>query len=118
MNNIKIGTKILSVVVLLALFAIGAVGYAAWQMKNIDTRYSSLLDGPAAASVSASRANRVLAATRGDLYASIAEADPEQLKLVSQALEDDRQQFHDFITRTRVEVACRFITENQCRFCD
>jgi methyl-accepting chemotaxis protein len=100
-NNIKIGTKILSVVVLLALFAIGAVGYAAWQMKNIDTRYSNLLDGPAAASVSASRANRVLAATRGDLYAAIAEVDPEQLKLISQALEGDKQQFHDFMGKIK-----------------
>jgi methyl-accepting chemotaxis protein len=101
MKNIPIGTKIIGLVMLLALITVGAIGFAAYRMVGIDDRYSDLLNGPANEAVAIPRANRALAQTRGDIYAIIAEQDPEQMKALSTALEADASQFHKFIDQAK-----------------
>ena len=43
MKNMRIGTKVVSVVLLLAVIAITAVGYAVHKMSDIGTTYSHLV---------------------------------------------------------------------------
>jgi methyl-accepting chemotaxis protein len=97
MKNIPIGTKIISLVLLLSLITVGAIGFATFRMIGINDLYSDLLNGPAKESVAIPRANRALAQTRGDIYAIIAETAPEQIKALSTVLEADKAQFQKFI---------------------
>jgi methyl-accepting chemotaxis protein len=97
MKHVPIGTKIIGLVLLLALVTVGAIAYATYRMVGIDDLYSELLSGPAKEAVSIPRANRALAQTRGDIYAIIAETAPDQMQALSTVLESDKTQFHKFI---------------------
>jgi len=97
MKNVRIGTKVVSVVVLLAVIAIAAVGYAVHSMSDIGGTYSQLVNGTAKESLAIARANRFVQATRADLFTIIAETDLEELKTLSNALDQDKAKFHEFI---------------------
>jgi methyl-accepting chemotaxis protein len=97
MKNISIGTKIIGLVLLLAMIAVGAMGFATYRMIGINDLYYALLNGPAQEAVAIPRANRALAQTRGDIYAIIAETAPDQIKVLSSVLETDQKQFHKSI---------------------
>jgi methyl-accepting chemotaxis protein len=97
MNNIKIGTKIIGVVLLLACISIAAVGLSAYRMLGIDTVYSALIDGPVAGTLSGARANRFLAQTQSDFFRVIAETDPELLKKLEIQIDADAAKVHEFL---------------------
>jgi methyl-accepting chemotaxis protein len=97
MKNLRIGTKIIALVVLLAVIALGAAGFAAYRMVGIDTIYSNLIAGPAVETVALSRANRFVGETRGDVYALVAVPTQEQMQELRKELDDDSAKFHGFI---------------------
>ena len=94
MQNIKIGTKIILVVLFVSLISLSSLAITSWKMAGIDTDYSGLLSGPAVEALALARANRMLAATRGDTYGMLAETTPDRLQKLSQNLDDDARQFH------------------------
>ncbi|BBE73054.1 methyl-accepting chemotaxis protein [Oharaeibacter diazotrophicus] len=75
LENISLMTKVVSMIALLGLGAIGGAGYAGFQMKDIDQRYSALLSGDAMASVQLARANRYVASVRSAIYREAASTD-------------------------------------------
>jgi methyl-accepting chemotaxis protein len=97
MNRLRIGTKILLVVALLALVTVLAGGFAAMRMKGIDDSYSELISSPATESIYLVRANRVLAQTRADVYGLIAEQDPAILDPLKKVFDADKGNFHKFL---------------------
>src|SRR6185369_12787402 len=96
MSRLKIGSKILIVVAMLASITLMAAGFAAYRMQQVDNSYAALIAGPSAETVALVRANRILAQTRGDVYALVAETAPEQLKILKDALDKDAADFHKF----------------------
>ncbi|AOO83103.1 hypothetical protein BHK69_24055 [Bosea vaviloviae] len=65
LNNIKIGTKFVSAIILMGLIGLGACLYAGQQMKQVDTDYSVMLDTRPKAILASARAAR----TANDLIA-------------------------------------------------
>jgi len=96
MNRLKIGSKILIVVALLASITLVAAGFAAYRMQGINESYAALIAGPSAETVALVRANKTLAQTRGDAYALIAERAPDQRNALNAALQKDAADFHQF----------------------
>jgi methyl-accepting chemotaxis protein len=102
MKNFRIGTKVVSVVVLLAIISIVAVGYSVHSMSNIGTTYSNLIKGTAKEAIVTARANRMVAATRADLFMIIAETDVEELKTLTDVLDKDKAKFHEYMEAAKV----------------
>ena len=97
MKNIRIGTKVVSVVILLSVIAAAAVGYAVYNIADIGATYSRLVNGTSKETLAVSRANRLVQSTRADLYAIIAETDPNVLQKLGSVLDEDKAKFHEFI---------------------
>ncbi len=57
LKNMKIRTKILSVVVLLGLVSVAGLIYIVHEFKGADEKYSTFIDHEALAAMQASRAN-------------------------------------------------------------
>src|SRR5581483_2323441 len=96
MNRLRIGSKILIVVAMLASITLVAAGFAAYRMQVINESYAGLISGPSAETVALVRANKTLAQTRGDAYALVAESAPDQLNALNDALKKDAADFHQF----------------------
>jgi methyl-accepting chemotaxis protein len=97
MKNIRIGMKVVSVVVLLAVIAAGAVGFAVYSMSDIGATYSALVHGTAKETLAIARANRFVQSTRADLFTIIAETDTAELQKLSSVLDEDKAKFHEFM---------------------
>jgi len=97
MKNIRIGTKVVSVVVLLAVISIAAISYAVYSMSDIGLTYSRLVHGTAKESLAIARANRTVQTTRADLFTIIAETDSAELQRLATALDEDKAKFHQLI---------------------
>jgi methyl-accepting chemotaxis protein len=97
MKNFRIGTKMVSVVVLLAVIAIAAVGYAVHSLSDVGATYSRLVNGTAKEALAVARANRMVQTTRADLFTIIAETDPAELEKLTTALDQNKAKFHEFI---------------------
>jgi methyl-accepting chemotaxis protein len=104
MKNIRIGTKVVSVVVLLALIAVAAVGYAVHSMSDIGATYSALINGTAKETLAVARANRMVQATRADLFNILAETDDARLATLGTALDADKAKFHDYVDAAKAAV--------------
>ncbi len=104
MKNIRIGSKIICVVLLLAVVTLSAVGYAVMRMSSIESNYAGLIDGAGAGSVLMARANRMVATTRADLYAVIAEDDQAEIGRLIPTLDQDQQKFHEFIDKSKTAM--------------
>jgi methyl-accepting chemotaxis protein len=97
MKNVRIGFKVVSVVILLAVIAAAAVGFAVYSLSDVGATYSALINGTAKETLAVSRANRMVQATRGDLFYILAETDDAKLAKVATSLDDDKAKFHEFI---------------------
>jgi methyl-accepting chemotaxis protein len=97
MKNIRIGTKVVSVVILLAVISVAAVGYAVHSMWDIGGTYSRLVNGTAKETLAIARANRMVQTTRADLLTTIVETDPAEVDKFIKALDTDKAKFHEFI---------------------
>jgi len=101
MKNLRIGSKVVAVVVLLAIVSIAALGFSVLRMSDLGRTYSDLLHGSAKEALVMARANRMVAATKADLYNIIAATDPAQLKTLATALDQDKAKFHDFMAQAQ-----------------
>jgi methyl-accepting chemotaxis protein len=97
MQRLRIGTKILLVVILLTLVSLASAGFSASRMAAISSGYGNLLANDVTGSIMMARAGRVIQQTRGDAYALIAELDPAVLAALKQRFADDPAQFHKFV---------------------
>lgn len=97
MKNIRISTKVILVVITLAVITIMVAGFSAVRMVDIDGGYSQLLAGPALEARNLPRANRFMSQTRADIFALIAESSPERIKTLNAALDEDQRVFHTAI---------------------
>src|SRR5689334_22557467 len=111
MKNIRIGTKVVSVVILLAIIALAALGYPVYRMSDIVPNYSRLVPGTAKESLAVARANRFVQTTRADLFTIIEETDTAELQKLTTVLDTDAAKFHEFIDAAkaaRPEEASKF----------
>jgi methyl-accepting chemotaxis protein len=77
MKNIPIIGKFLSIIALFGVFAIGVAVYSTSQMKQIDTRYTAMVDHQWAVGLAVARGNRNIQSARaaiGDLLSSTTDA--------------------------------------------
>jgi len=97
MKNLKIGSKIVSVVLLLAVISGLAMTFAAIRMSSINTAYNGILDGQVTETLFMTRANRFLAAIKGDLYGVIAETSADEIKALATQFPEDVKAFKGFL---------------------
>ncbi|HEU5046914.1 MAG TPA: methyl-accepting chemotaxis protein [Rickettsiales bacterium] len=91
--HFKILTKILALLGLMALVALGATFFATTKMRYIDDTYGNLLDGPSWASISIARANRDLVYVDRSIYRLITETTPDEDQKASKEISDSQQFF-------------------------
>jgi methyl-accepting chemotaxis protein len=101
MKNVRIGTKIIGLVLLLATITLGAIGFASFRMVGIDNTYSDLLTGPVGEAIAVGKANWMLAKTRGDAYALLAETAADKMQGRKATLDDDAAKFRGFIQQAK-----------------
>jgi methyl-accepting chemotaxis protein len=99
MKNLKIGTKIIGIVLMLAIITALAIGFAGWRMTATSDGYNTLINGPARESVFTSRGNRYVSAIKADLYGVIAETDPAETKSLSEQFPSDMAKFNGFLDK-------------------
>jgi len=77
-SNLSITTKVVSLLLLMALGAMLGTGFAGYEIVGIDKSYNRLVDGPAQGAVEAARANRAFSDVVTALYRrTAAETDEE-----------------------------------------
>ena len=87
LSDMKIITKILGTIGLIAVIFVGTVWFATGRMSTIDGAYSAFIDKDARAVAEARRANRLLITSMYHLYRMIAEAEPHRIKAADTSLD-------------------------------
>jgi len=101
MANMKIGTKILCVVAVLAILTGIALAFSAYRMNGVSSDYTALVKGPQAEVFYLSRSARFLMAVKADLYGIVAENDAAEIKTMSAAYPDDLAKYYDFLDKAK-----------------
>ncbi len=96
-ENLRITNKILLIVGLLAIVAIGATGFAATRIQQIDASYSDLITRVEGAAISSSRAGRALVTYLSRAYQLVAETNDQGN---AQLLAEARAARAEYETRT------------------
>jgi methyl-accepting chemotaxis protein len=104
MKNLKIGTKIIAVVAVLAVIMGLANAFSGTRMASMSATYNALINGPAVESVYMARANRFLSNIKLDLYGIIAETSADETKALSAQLLTDIDKFHGFLDKSKAAV--------------
>ena len=87
-SNWKMIWKVVSLLLLLGVTALGGAVYASWQMTGIDSRYGALLDGPSTATRTLARANRFLVVESLSVYRLATASDAEEVRTAAAAREE------------------------------
>ncbi|MGY4302978.1 methyl-accepting chemotaxis protein [Bradyrhizobium sp. USDA 4369] len=95
MNNLKIRSKIIVLLLLLGLVSLGSVVYSGWSMKSIDNHYSDLIDHEDKAAVLSSRSGRVLMAVLANAYSLAFESTDAGNARVLKELRDNQKLYLD-----------------------
>jgi len=101
MKNLKIGSKIVGVVLLLAALSALAMGFATYRMSSMSSSYDELLNGQALETVYLTRANRLLATVKADLYGVIAETSKDEIQTMVTQFPKDVAGFQDYLDKAR-----------------
>jgi methyl-accepting chemotaxis protein len=101
-KNLKIGSKIIGVVLLLALITGIAVAFAGFRMSSMSNSYDNLINGQALETVYLSRANRLLQTVKGDMYGVIAETSDDETNAMVTRFPTDVSSFKDFLDKSKV----------------
>ncbi|HVJ42272.1 MAG TPA: methyl-accepting chemotaxis protein [Dongiaceae bacterium] len=101
MKNFKIGSKIVSVVLLLAIVSGLAIGFAAFRMSSMSGAYDDLVNKQALETVYLTRGNRLLATVKADLYGVIAETSDEETKTMVAQFPGDLSSFEDYLDKAK-----------------
>ncbi|HVJ35994.1 MAG TPA: methyl-accepting chemotaxis protein [Terriglobia bacterium] len=99
MKNLKIGTKILCAVGVLAVLTGIALAFSAYRMSAMSGDYGAVIRGPQTEVYLLARANRRTMTILADLYGTIAETDPVEIKRMSDAYPQDLAKFHEFMDK-------------------
>ena len=100
--NLKISTKILSLLGLLGLFVVTATVFTTLKMSGIDQTYSALLSNDAKGAVMMMKLNARLLDTGRMMFMLIAETDTEKLQKIDKDISADVDKIHDYMKTTRV----------------
>ncbi|MGJ4995491.1 methyl-accepting chemotaxis protein [Bradyrhizobium sp. HKCCYLS3077] len=95
MNNLKIRSKIIVLLLLLGLVSLGSVAYSGLSMKSIDDHYSALIDHEDKAAVLSSRSGRVLMAVLANAYSLAFESTDAGNAAVLKELRDNQKLYLD-----------------------
>jgi methyl-accepting chemotaxis protein len=101
MKNLKIGTKIIGVVLLLSLITGLAVGFAGLRMSSMRGDYDNLVNGQAMETVYLSRGNRVISNIKNDLYSMVAETSTDVMAAIDAKFPQDVASFRDYLAKAR-----------------
>ena len=86
--NLKIPTKILTLLALSAMVSLGASVFTTGKMRYIDDTYGGIIDGPNAANLAIARANRDLVYINRSIYRLLAEVTDEGNKQAEKEITD------------------------------
>lgn len=100
-DNLKIGTKILCVIGIMAVVSIAGGAYAAFQMKQIDTAYSDLIDRIESAIPENARAVRTLAEYGRDAYSLDLETTDDGNRRLLAEIDQDKTNYASYMTQVR-----------------
>jgi methyl-accepting chemotaxis protein len=109
--NLKIATKVLSLICLLGILSIAATIFATTKMGSIDARYGALLENSAKGVTFITRANTRLLDVGRITYMMVAEHEPDKVEKLSQELAATGDKFKQYI-----EVAKAKIPEKSAEF--
>jgi methyl-accepting chemotaxis protein len=101
LSRLSISTKILIVVILLAVIGLGGLGFAAYRMTQIDTTYSSLVNGPALGSRYLARYRRIMMTEAMLGFRIIADQDAAAIQADIQALNNTKSDYDDTVSEIR-----------------
>ncbi|RAI36946.1 methyl-accepting chemotaxis protein [Rhodoplanes serenus] len=101
LSNMRILTKVLACIGLLAVIVAGAIGYAATQMLTIDERYSRLIDTTAAGARAVMRANIMVVDFGRINWRTIGQSDPEEIKKLAAGARATLIEFGDQMDKGR-----------------
>src|ERR1700754_1120684 len=101
MKNLKIGTKIIGVVLLLSLITGLATGFAGLRMSSMRGDYDDLVNGQAMETVYLSRGNRVISTIKNDLYGMVAETSTDVMAVIDAKFPQDVASFRDYLAKSR-----------------
>ncbi len=72
LENTKIATKILALILVMAVIGLGGTAYSGWKMWSVNAEYKVLIENDAAALVKMARANRNITTMAYDAYQLVA----------------------------------------------
>ncbi|HVJ42271.1 MAG TPA: methyl-accepting chemotaxis protein [Dongiaceae bacterium] len=99
MKNLKIGTKILCAVGVLAVLTGIALAFSTYRMNSMSSDYGAVIRGPQAEVYFLARANRRTMTVLADIFGTIAETDPVEIKRMSSAYPEDMAKFREFMNK-------------------
>jgi len=101
-KNLKIGSKIVGLVLLLALITSLAVGFSGFRMSAMSGDYNDLINGQAIETVYLARGNRVVANIKSDLYGIVAETSDDVMNQIVEKLPKDIASLKDYLAKSRI----------------
>ncbi|TDU00603.1 methyl-accepting chemotaxis protein [Azorhizobium sp. AG788] len=112
-TNLSLIWKVASLLLALGLVSIAGATYSDYALREVNSSYMSVLEGPSAAAVAGARANRLVSDTLGALYQNIASISPEDNARAKAAIVKAREG-----TLTRLAEAARLSPQFAPRFQD
>ena len=97
MKNIPIIGKFLAIIAIFGLFAIGVAIYATSQMRQIDTKYTSMVDHQWAVGLALARASRHAQSAHVALVDLLASNSDEGNRMATEAMAEGRRNFDLFM---------------------
>ena len=101
LENLKVASKVMLSLALMALIVVGAVVYASVRMYSIDSGYSSLLDQDAGMSKLLGWASQRLTAEGHLQYQLILESTPKGVEALKAKMAKNEKEFHDLASQAK-----------------
>jgi methyl-accepting chemotaxis protein len=109
-KNLPIFKKIMVVIGVFALLAVGSACFAGYEMKGIDTAYSDLIDQEGQYALTLARANRAFTSTRSAI-ADLVTSEGEAGNVAAMAdLTSARKSLLDFTTKAKAAIPAKGVT--------
>jgi len=102
-ENLKVASKVMLSLALMALIVVGAVIYASWRMYSIDSGYSSLIDQDAGMSKLLGWASQRLTAEGHLEYQLILESTPKGVEALKAKMEKNKTEFYDLVAQAKAK---------------
>jgi methyl-accepting chemotaxis protein len=103
LENLKVASKVMLSLALMALIVVGAVIYASVRMYSIDSGYSALIDQDAGASKLLGWASQRMTAEGHLQYQLILESTPKGVEALKARMEKNVKEFHDLMAQAKAK---------------